>query len=57
MGTPGMGVILSGESPVYETGSLKEITIPNDNSDWQSTRRRQLQKGDRLWGGSLRMCA
>ena len=31
--TPGMGVILSGESPVYETGSLKEVSIPNDRSD------------------------
>jgi len=36
--TPGMGVILSGESPVYETGSLKENSIPNVHSDWQSTR-------------------
>lgn len=38
LGTPGMGVILSGESPVYETGSLKEVNIPNDRSDRQSTR-------------------
>jgi hypothetical protein len=38
MGTPGMGVILSGESPVCETGSLKEDSIPNERSDWQSTR-------------------
>ena len=33
LGTPGMGVILSGESPMYETGSLKEVSIPNDCSD------------------------
>jgi hypothetical protein len=33
VGTPGMGVILSGESLVYETGSLKEISVPNDRSD------------------------
>ena len=38
LGTPGMGVILSGESPVCETGSLKEVSIPNDRSDRQSTR-------------------
>jgi hypothetical protein len=36
--TPGMGVILSGESPVCKTGSLKENSIPNVYSDWQSTR-------------------
>ena len=36
--TPGTGVILSGESPVCETGSLKEVSIPNDRSDRQSTR-------------------
>ena len=32
--TPGMGVILSAESLVYETGSLQESSIPNAHSDW-----------------------
>ena len=40
-----MNLILSGESPVYETGGLKEVRIPNDCSDWQSTRGRQLRAG------------
>ena len=31
--TPGMGVISWGASPLYETGSLKEVNIPNDRSD------------------------
>jgi hypothetical protein len=50
--TPVMGVNLWGVSPLYETGSLKEISIPNDNSDWQSTRRKQLRWGDPRWEGS-----
>ena len=33
MGTPGMGMILWGASPLCETGSLKEFSIPNDRSD------------------------
>ena len=33
LGTPGMGVILWGASPLYATGSLKEVSIPNDRSD------------------------
>jgi len=31
-------------SPPCETWSLKEISIPNDNSVWQSTRRRQRHR-------------
>ena len=31
--TPVMGLILSGASPVYETGSLKEVGTPNCRSD------------------------
>ena len=40
--TPGMGVMLWGGipnfgiSPLYECGCLKEVSIPNDNSDEQS---------------------
>jgi hypothetical protein len=34
----GMDVISLGKSPVEETGSLKEVSIPNDRSDRQSTR-------------------
>ena len=41
IGTPDMGVILSGASPVYETGTLKEFRIPNDRSDRQISRFRQ----------------
>lgn len=52
IGTPVMGISLWGSSPLCETGSLKEISIPNDNSDWQSTRRKQLRTGDRGWEGS-----
>ena len=36
--TPVMGVIVWGASPLCEIGSLKEIRIPSDHSDWQSTR-------------------
>ena len=57
MCTPVMGISLWGAilcwiSPLCETGSLKEISIPNDNSDWQSTRRKQLRWGDPGWEGS-----
>jgi hypothetical protein len=34
-----MGMSLWGLSPLCETGILKEISIPNENSDWQSARR------------------
>lgn len=47
-----MGMSLWGVSPLCETGGLKEISIPNDNSDRQSTRRRQLRVGDYVWEGS-----
>jgi len=55
IGPPVMGVNLWGASPLYETGSLKEYSIPNVHSDWQSTRRGQLREGDQPWKGSLRM--
>ena len=43
MCTPVMGISLWGAilcwiSPLCETASLKELSVPNDNSDWQSTR-------------------
>ena len=38
MCTPGTGVVSWGVSPLYEFGSLKELIIPNDFSNWQSTR-------------------
>jgi hypothetical protein len=38
-----MGMSLWGFSPPSETGIPKDISIPNENSDWQSTRRRQLR--------------
>jgi hypothetical protein len=39
--TPGMGVMLWGASPLYDFGRLKEIRIPNDHFERQSTRRRR----------------
>ncbi|MEQ1905857.1 MAG: hypothetical protein ABL888_16835 [Pirellulaceae bacterium] len=44
--TPVMGMSLWGLSPLCETGILKEISIPNEISAWQSTRRRQLRWSD-----------
>ncbi|MEQ1906983.1 MAG: hypothetical protein ABL888_22555, partial [Pirellulaceae bacterium] len=44
--TPVMGMSLWGLSHLCETGILKEISIPNEISDWQSTRRRQLRWSD-----------
>ncbi len=46
-----------GVRPLCETGSLKELIIPTDNSNWQSTRQRQLRTGDRGWEGSHTRCA
>ena len=46
--TPVMGLSLWGVSPLCETGSLKEVSLPNERSDWQSTRRRQLRQSDPL---------
>ena len=43
-----MGMSLWGVSPLCETGGLKEVSLPNDRSDWQSTRRRQLRQADLL---------
>jgi hypothetical protein len=45
---PVMGIGLWGVSHLCETGSLKERNIPNDRSDWQSTRRKQLRQADLL---------
>jgi hypothetical protein len=47
-----MGVIAMECKPLYETGNLNDVSVPNEYFDWQSTRRRQLRSGDRPSGGS-----